>query len=61
MAVDERCEVSHSIPQGTLPWQQIFVCFIGSYPQNKVRVTFGRWRHTTRSASAALNAGEPIN
>ena len=51
MAVDERSEVSFSIPEWTLPWQPIFVGFIGLYPlQNWVRVVFGRWRHTTRSA-----------
>ena len=30
MDVDERSEVSFSIPQRTLPWQAIF----GLYPQN---------------------------
>jgi len=60
-AVDERSEVCFSSPQGTLPWQPIFVGFIGFYPQNWVRVTFGRWRQTTRSASAALDAGKQIN
>ena len=37
MAADERPEVSLSIPQGTLPWQVIYVRFIGFYPQNWVR------------------------
>jgi len=44
-----------------LPWQSIYVGFVGFYPQNWVRVPFGRWRRTTRSASAAHDAGEPIN
>jgi len=35
--------------------------FYGPYAQNQVHVTFGRRRCTTRSASAALEAGEPIN
>jgi len=54
MAVDERREVSFPISQGTLPRQPIFVGFIGFYPQNWVRVTFGRWRR-------ALDVGKPIN
>ena len=49
------------ICEGTLPWQSIYVGFVGFYPQNWVRVPFGRWRRTTRSASAAQDAGEPIN
>ena len=39
-AVNLKC--CFSIPQGTLPWQQVFVGFI--HPQNRVPVTFGRWR-----------------
>jgi len=39
-AVNLKC--CFSIPQGTLPWQQGFVGFI--HPQNRVPVTFGRWR-----------------
>ena len=63
MAVDERPEVSLSIPQGTLPWQVIYVRFIGFYPQNWVRgfARHGRWSRTTRNASDALDAGKPIN
>jgi len=49
------------LSQGTLPWQPIFLGFIGIYPQNWARVPFGRRRRTTRSATAALDAGEPIN
>jgi len=49
------------ICEGTLPWQSIYVGFVGFYPQNWVRVPFGRRRRTTRSASAAHDAGEPIN
>jgi len=48
------------ICEGTLPWQSIYVGYIGFYPQNWVRVPFGRWRRTTRSASAVLDAGEAI-
>ena len=45
--------------QGTLPWQPTFVGYIGFCVQNWVRVALGRWLCTTRSASAALNAGNP--
>ena len=31
------------------------------YPQNWVHVPFCTWRRTTRSASAALAAGKPVN
>jgi len=61
MAVDELSEVSFSIPQGTLPWQPIFVGFIGFCPLNWVRVQFGSCWRTIRSASAALDEGKPIN
>jgi len=63
VAVDEQSDVSIFILQETLPWywQLIFVGFIGFYPQNCVRVTFGRWRRMTRSAIAALAVGELIN
>jgi len=61
VAVDERSEVSFSINRGTLAWQPIFVGFVGFYPYNGVSVLFARWLRTTRSASAALDAGEPIN
>jgi len=61
MAVDERSEVRFSIPQGTLPWQPILWTKSRPNPQNWVRVRFGRWRRTTRIASAALDAGEPVN
>jgi len=63
VAIDKRKqpEVSLSVPQGTLPWQPIFVGFIGFYPQNWVRVSIGSRLRTTRSASAALDAGEPTN
>ena len=40
-AVYQRSEVSFSTPQGTLPWQPIFVGFIGFYPQNSVQVASG--------------------
>jgi len=60
-SVDERPKVNFWIPQRTLPWQPIFVRFIGFYPHNLVRVPFSRWRRTTRSASAALYAGKPIS
>jgi len=29
MAVDDQCEISFSIPQGTLPWKPIFVVVLG--------------------------------
>jgi len=62
MAVDERSEDSFLIPRGTLPWQPIFVSFYRLLSSELgVRMTFGRWRRTTRSASAALDAGKPIN
>jgi len=48
-----------SISQGTLPWQPTDVGYIGFCVQNWVRVALGRWRRATRSASAALNAGNP--
>ena len=35
--------------------------FCGPSPQNWVRMTFGRWQRTIRSAIAALDAGEPID
>jgi len=35
--------------------------FCGPNPQSWFHVRFARWRRTTRSASAALNAGEPVN
>ena len=67
-----RSEVRFSITQGTLPWQPIL--WSKSRPNAKtcVRLRFARWRRTTRSASAALDAckpkltdwmdaGEPIN
>jgi len=38
VAVDDQSEISFSIPQGTLPWQPIFVGFIHT------TVTFGNWR-----------------
>jgi len=60
-AVYERSEVSFSLPQWMLPWQPIFVSFMVFYPQNWVRVTFGRWRRTTKSANDAQDAGKPIN
>jgi len=41
--------------------EPISVGFVGFYTQNSVRVPFGRWRRTTRSSSAALDAGEPNN
>jgi len=56
----QRSEVSFSIPQGTLLWQQFFFGFIELYPQNWVHMTFGRQRHLTRSATAALDAGKQI-
>jgi len=61
VAVDERSEVSFSINRGTLAWQPILVGFVGFYPYNGVSVLFARWLRTTRSASAALDAGKPIN
>jgi len=61
MAVDERPEVNFLISQQTLPCQPIFVGLVGFCPQNWVRAAFGRWRRTTRSASAVLDAGKPIN
>jgi len=57
MAVDERPEVSLSIPQGTLPWQLIYVRFIGFYPQNWVR---GFARHSV-DGRVQQDAGKPIN
>ena len=39
----------------------IFIVSLNHYPQNWVREPFGRWRLSTKSASAALNADDPIN
>ena len=38
-----------------------FVGSIQAPKQNLVSERFARWRRTIRSASAALDAGEPIN
>ena len=67
-----RSEVRFSITPGTLPWQPILWSKSRPNAQNWVRLRFARWRRTTRSASAALDAckpkltdwmdaGEPIN
>jgi len=47
-AVYERSEVSFWTSRGTLPWQPIFVGFIGLYPHTWVRVAFARWRRVTK-------------
>ena len=36
----------------------LFFGFIGFYTRNWVRIRFGRWRRTTRRASASLDAGK---
>ena len=51
----QMCRVCRTMAVGTLPWQPIFVGFIGLigfYPQNRFRMSYDRWRQTTRSASA---------
>jgi len=59
--VDELFKVCFVDPSREFAWQTIFVGFVGFCQENWVCVPFGRWRHTTRSASAALDAGKPIN
>jgi len=55
VAVDERTEVKFFDPSRDAALATICVGFIGFYPQNWVRVTFGRRRLTTRST------GKPIS
>ena len=55
VAVNERTEVKFFDPSRDAALATICVGFIGFYPQNWVRVTFGRRRLTTRST------GKPIS
>jgi len=50
MALDDRSKISFSIPQGTLPWQPIFVGLIHS-------TDVCRWTQVASGAAGRANAG----